>query len=72
MQVGARTAGAYCRDLDVQSLDGNVVCGARLLDMGRRRCGGEPLHWLGWYNRHRCGETRYARRVLALWKPEAP
>lgn len=45
----------------------NILCGIRILRDAERRCGPDPLDFLGRFNGTReCGPTAYARKVLAI------
>jgi len=57
----------HCTDLDWRrSPQANVICGARLLAVAEKRCGGEPGRWLGSYNGRDCGASEYGDRILKL------
>jgi soluble lytic murein transglycosylase-like protein len=50
----------------------NVRLGVRYLARVRRRCGGDPLRWLGAYSGQACGVSAYATKVLDVLKSPHP
>lgn len=68
-QISPRGLGRYlCRDLmpRIHRLTENTRCAVRLLAFARKRCGGEPLRWIGGFNgRKACAANPYSRKILA-------